>query len=100
MCDEDIIRTDDIITYDSIVQKSLNEYRNIFDSKRWEPTDNKKTSKYEPLILKASINWSSSQQYSGKNYFLNRQNGKDYNSGVGSYTKSVGTCHKCGKRNI
>ena len=30
------------------------EYRNIFDSKRWEPTDSKKNSKHEPLIMKAS----------------------------------------------
>ena len=30
--------------------------------------------------------------------FKIRHNGKDNNSGVGSSTKSVPTCHKCGKR--
>ena len=33
-----------------------------------------------------------------KVYFKSRQNVKVNNSGVGSSTKSVATCHKCGKK--
>ena len=29
-------------------------YRNIIDSNKWEPTDSKKNSKDDPLLLKAS----------------------------------------------
>ena len=51
--DEDVIKTDDIITYCFLVQEALRWYRNVVDSKRWEPTDSKKISKDEPLLLMA-----------------------------------------------
>ena len=54
MCDEDIMKLDEIITYGSLVQEAMREYLNIVDSKRREPTDSKKRSKYEPLLLKDS----------------------------------------------
>ena len=45
------MQTDDIINDGFLVQKALREYRNIVDSKRWEPTDSKKTFKYDPLLV-------------------------------------------------
>ena len=32
---EHVMRPDDIIIYGSLVQETMHEYRNIFDSKRW-----------------------------------------------------------------
>ena len=55
MCDEDVIQTYDIITYGFLVQEALREYRNIVDSKRWEPTDSKNVSKDKPLLLMVYI---------------------------------------------
>ena len=55
MCDEDVIQTYDIITYGFLVQEALREYRNIVDSKRWEPTDSKNFSKDKPLLLMVYI---------------------------------------------
>ena len=37
----DVISQEDIITYGSLVQKATHEYRNIVDSKRWEPAISK-----------------------------------------------------------
>ena len=54
LCDEDGMHTDDIITFGFIVQEYLREYINIFNSKRWEPTDIKKISRDESLLLTAS----------------------------------------------
>ena len=54
MYDEVVIRPDEIITYGSLVKEDMREYHNIVDSKRWEPTDNKKISKSKPLLLKSS----------------------------------------------
>ena len=39
LCDEDVMQIDDIITYGFLVQEYLQEYSNIVNSKRWEPTD-------------------------------------------------------------
>ena len=54
LCDEDVMKTDDIITYGFLAQEYLQEYINIVNSKRWEPTDIKKISKDESLHLTAS----------------------------------------------
>ena len=35
VCDEDVIQTDDIITYCFLIQEYLREYSNIVESKRW-----------------------------------------------------------------
>ena len=43
--------TNDIITYGSLVQKYLREYRKIVDSKRCDPTDGINISKFEPLLM-------------------------------------------------
>ena len=39
VCGGDVMQTDDIITYGSLFEETLREYRDIVDSKRWEPTD-------------------------------------------------------------
>ena len=46
--DEDVMQPDDIITYGYLVKEDIREYRNIFDSKLQEPTDNNNISKDEP----------------------------------------------------
>ena len=76
------------------------EYRNIFESKKWENTDSKKISKHEPLIMKAStvVIEAPVNKIVDKVYFKSRHNRKYNNSGVGLYTKSVATCHKCVKK--
>ena len=51
MWDEDVMQTNNIITYGFLVREAPQEYSNIVDSNRWEPTDSKKTSKYEPLLI-------------------------------------------------
>ena len=35
LCDEDVMQTDDIITYGLLVQEYLQEYSSIVNSKRW-----------------------------------------------------------------
>ena len=54
VCDKDVMRPDDIITCGSPVQEAMCGYRNIVDSKRWEPTYSKKSSKDKTLLLKDS----------------------------------------------
>ena len=51
LCDEDVMQTDDIITYGFLSHESLREYSNIVNSKRWEPTDIKNISKDESLLM-------------------------------------------------
>ena len=78
----------------------MHEYHNIFDSKRWAPTDNNNISKYEALILTAStvaIEDTVNKTVEKVDH-KSRQNGKDNKSGVGSSTKSFATCHKCVKK--
>ena len=78
----------------------MHEYRNIVDSKRWEPIDSNKNSKDEPLIMKPSTVAIEApvKKTVEKFYFQNSHNGKDNNSGVRLSNKSVLTCHKCGKK--
>ena len=54
VCDEYVIRPDDIITYGYHVQEAMRKYCSLFDSNEWETTYGKNNSKYEPLLLKAS----------------------------------------------
>ena len=94
------MQTDDIITYDFLVQEYLREYSNIFDSKRWEPTDIKNISKDESLLLMYStveIEFPVNKTVE-KVYCKIRHKGENNKYGVGSSTKSVVTCHRCGKK--
>ena len=106
--DEDIMQTfliketigNDIITYGLLVQESLREYSNIVNSKWWEPTDIKKISKDEYLLLTASnmaIEYPVNKTVE-KFYCKIRHKRKDNKSVVGSSTKSNVTFHHCGKR--
>ena len=100
MCDEDVMQTDNIITYGLLVQKYFQEYSNIFDSKRWEPTYSKNTSKDKPLLKmdpKVAIG-SPVNKTVEKFYCKNRHKVKYNKSGLESSTKSVVTCYKCGKK--
>ena len=53
LCDMDVIPQEDIITYDSLVQETTQEYRNLVDSKRWEPAATKEKSQDQPSLSKA-----------------------------------------------
>ena len=94
------MRTNDIITYGFLVQESLREYGNLVNSKRGEPTNIEKISKYESLLLTAStmaIEYPVNKTVE-KVYCKIRHKRKDNKFVVGSSTKSIVTCHNCGKR--
>ena len=100
MCDVDIISQEDIITYESLVQEATREYRNLVDSKRWEPATSKEKSQDQPSLPKAytvaikhSINKSLNQVD-----FKCRCSVNSSGSGRGSSARSDMTCHKCGKK--
>ena len=78
----------------------MNEYCSIFYSQRWEPTDSKKKYQDKTLLQKASTMETEDtfNKTVEKVYFKIRHNGKYNNSGLGSSTKSVATCHKCVKK--
>ena len=99
VCDKDIMQTDNIITCGFLVQEACQEYHNSVDSKKWEPTDNKKISKDETILL---MDFTVAIEYPVKKtvekvYCKIRHKGKYNKYGVGSSTESVVTCHKCGK---
>ena len=94
------MQTDNIITYGFFVQEVLQEYNNIVESKRWEHTDSRKTCRYEPLLMMDSnvaIGYPVNKTVENL-YFKNLHKGKDNKSVIDSSTKSVVTCHKCGKK--
>ena len=100
LCDEEIMQTDDIITYGFLAQEYLWEYSNIVKSNRWEPTDIKNISKDESLLLTDSTKAIKSpvNKTVEKVYCKIRHKEKDNKSGVGWYNKSNVTCHNCGKK--
>ena len=100
VCDEDVVRPDEIITYWSLVQQYMREYRNIVDSERWEPTGSKKKFQDEPLLLKYfTVTIEDSVNKTVKKVYCKiRHNGKDDNSVSGLSTNSVVACHKFGKK--
>ena len=85
VCDKYVMWTDDISNCGSMVQEPIREHRKIIDSKRWEPTDSKKNSKDEPLLLKASAVAIEDPVNNTveKFYFKSQHNWKDNNYGVG-----------------
>ena len=78
----------------------MHEYHTIVDSKRWEPTNSKKNYQDEPFLLKVyTVAVEDPVKKNAEKVELKSlRNGEDNNSVVGSYTKSVATCHKCGKK--
>ena len=41
VCDMDVISQEDLVTYESLVQEATQEYRDLVDSKWWEPATSK-----------------------------------------------------------
>ena len=96
----DVISQEDLITYESLVQESTREYRDIVDSKWWEPATSKEKSIDQPslpkeytLAIEQSINKALNQVD-----FKSRRSGNSSGSERGSSARSDITCHKCGKR--
>ena len=90
----------DLITYEPLVQKATREYRDLVDSKQWEPATSKEKSQDQPSLPKAYtvdieqlINKTFQQVY-----FKSRRSGNVSGSGIGSFARSYMTCHKCGKK--
>ena len=53
VCDIDVLSQEDLITYESRVQEARQEYRDLVDSKRWEPATSKEKSQDQPSLPKA-----------------------------------------------
>ena len=53
VCDMDVISKEDLKTYESLVQEATREYRDLVDSKRWEPATSKEKYQYQPSLRKA-----------------------------------------------
>ena len=100
VCDIDVLSQEDLITYESLVQEDTQEYRDLVDSKWWEPATIKEKYQDQHSILKAdtvaieqSINKALNQVD-----FNSGHNGNGSGSGRGSSSRSDITCHKCGKK--
>ena len=95
----DVLTQGDLITCESLVQEATQEYRDLVDSKWWQPATSKEKSQDQPLLPKAytvaieqSINKALKQVD-----FKSRNSGNSSGSGRGSSARSDITCHKCGK---
>ena len=44
VCEMDVLSQEDLITYESLVQQATREYRDLVDSKPWEPATSKEKS--------------------------------------------------------
>ena len=53
VCDMDVLSQEYLITYKSLVQEATREYRDLVDSKRWEPATSTEKSQDQPLLPKA-----------------------------------------------
>ena len=96
----DVLSQEDLITYEYLVQEATREYRDLVDSKRWEPATSKEKSQDQPSFPKAytvaieqSINKALKQVD-----FKSRRSGNGSGSGKGSFARSDKTCHNCGKK--
>ena len=96
----DVLSQEDLITYEFLVQEAQREYRDLVDSKRWEPATSKEKSQDQPSLPKAytvaieqSINEALKQVD-----FKSRRSGNGSGSEKGSFAKSDQKCHKCGKK--
>ena len=94
-----VISQEDLITYESLLQEATREYRDLVDSKRWEPATSKEKSQDQPSLPKAytvSIEQSINKALKQVD-FKSRRSGNGSGSGRGSTDRSYITCHKCGK---
>ena len=53
MCYMYVLSQEDLVTYESIVQEATREYRDLVDSKQWEPATSKEKSQDQPSLPKA-----------------------------------------------
>ena len=96
----EIIPTEDLITYESLVQEATCEYRELVDSKQWEPATRKEKSQGQPS-LPNSYTVAIDQLV---NKYLKQVGFKSFRNlnvsgyGVGSSVKSNLTCHKFDKK--
>ena len=100
VCDMDVLSQEDLITYESLVQEATREYRDLVDSKRWEPATRKEKSQDQPLLPKAytvAIEQSINKALKHVDFKI-RRSGNSSGSGRGSSARSDITCHKCVKK--
>ena len=96
----DFLSQEDIITYESLVKEAMQEYRDLVDSKRWEPDTSKEKSQYQPSLLKSytvAIEQSTNKTLK-KIDLKSHRSGNDSGSVKVSSARSDVTCHKCGKK--
>ena len=96
----DVISQEDLITYESLVHEATQEYRDLVDSKLWEPYNSKEKSQEQPSLPKeytVSIEQSVNKALKQVG-FKSLRSGNNSGSGRGSSTRSDITCHKCGKK--
>ena len=100
VCDMDVISQEYLITYESLVQEATREYRDIFDSKRWEPAISKENSQYQPLLPNAydMVVEQLIKKALKQVYFKRFRSGNGSGSERGSSARSDITCHECGKK--
>ena len=51
--DMDVLSQEDLITYEPLVQEATREYRDLVDSKWWEPATSKEKYQDQPSLPKA-----------------------------------------------
>ena len=98
VCDMDVLSQEDLITYESLVQEATREYRDLVDSKQWEPATSKEKSQDQTSLPKAYTvaNEQSINKALKQVDFKSRRSGNGSGSEKGSFAKSDGKCHKCG----
>ena len=53
VCDMDVISTEELITYESLVQEATHEYHELVDSKQWETDTRNEKSQDQTSLPKA-----------------------------------------------
>ena len=96
----DVLSEEDLITYESLVQEATREYRDLVDSKRWEPATSKEKSQDQPSLPKAYTVaiWHSINKALKQVDFNILRSGNGGGSGKRSSARSDITCHKCNKK--
>ena len=100
LCGMDVISQEELITYDSLVQESTQEYRDLVDSKRWEPATRKVESQEKNSLTKSytvAIEQSINEALKQVDFKIPRS-GNCSGYGGGSSARSDMACHKCGKK--
>ena len=99
VCDMDVRSQEDLIIYEYLVQEATQEYRDLVDSKRWEPARRKENFQDLPSLPKAytvAIEHSINNALNQVDFKI-CHSGNGSGTGKGSFARSYGKCHKCGK---